>query len=165
VCDEAVPPIPGDTLAAIAQQTFVDRAPPWAARRRRIHRRQHAAAQLPAHERQSRPAKRQVPRCAADRTVIGPGDQLETGCWIVTDGFDLTECPHRGGRSRTHAPIVGQRLGPCWAIREASTGNTRQQSGGLSDFGPSSCLCGGPINLRVTGCGGRRATPRPACVP
>jgi UDP:flavonoid glycosyltransferase YjiC (YdhE family) len=50
----------------------------------------------PAHERQSRPAKWQVPRCAADRTVIGPGSQLETGCRIVTHGLDLTKCPRRG---------------------------------------------------------------------
>ena len=66
---------PGDGLAAVAHQPLVDRSPPRTAGRRRIERRQHAATDLPAHERQCRPAERQVPGCPADRTVISTGDQ------------------------------------------------------------------------------------------
>jgi hypothetical protein len=41
--------------------------------------------------------------------VIRPDDQLKTGGRIVTHGFDLIERPGRGGRLRTHTPIVEQR--------------------------------------------------------
>jgi hypothetical protein len=121
------PAAPGDSLAAIAHQPLVDRSPPRTTRRRRIERRQHAAAELPAHERQSRPAKWQVPGCAADRTVIGPGDQLEARCRIVTHGLDLIKCPRRGGRSRTHAPIVG----PTWVSTagQAESGTKHREYG------------------------------------
>jgi hypothetical protein len=60
----------GDNLAAVAQQSLVDRTPPWTTWRHCVHWRQHAAAELPAHERHGRPAKWQVPRRPADRAVI-----------------------------------------------------------------------------------------------
>ena len=54
-----------DRLASIPQQSLVDRPPPRAAGRRVVERVEQAAVCLPAHERQRRPPKRQVPRCAA----------------------------------------------------------------------------------------------------
>jgi hypothetical protein len=98
VCDDGVhsqPTVSGERFAAVAQHPFVDRSPPWTPGRRRIERRQHAAAKLPAHERQSGPAKWQVPGCAAGRAVKGPVDQLEAGWRVIAHGLDLGECPCR----------------------------------------------------------------------
>jgi len=100
---------PGAGLAAVAHQPFVDRSPPRTAGRHRTERRQHAATDLPAHERQCRPAERQVPGCVADRTVISTGDQRESSCRIVTHSVDLIDCPLCGGTSRTHAPYCRTR--------------------------------------------------------
>ena len=75
-----------DRLAAVAQQSLVDRPPPRAAGRRRVERIEHAAARLPAHERQRRPAERQVSRRAARRAVVHPRHQRETRRRIVARG-------------------------------------------------------------------------------
>lgn len=131
-------PATGDNLAAIGQQPFVHRTPPWTTWRRCIQRRQHAAAELPAHERQSRPAKWQVPRCPADWTVIRPDDQLKAGGRIVTHSFDLIEGPRRGGRPGAHAPIVGQTRSTLHYVSEGSGHGHHLVVLGMHDR-PSTC--------------------------
>ena len=78
-----------DRLASVPQQPLVDRPPPRAAGRRRVERIEHAAARLPAHERQRRPPEREVSRCAARRPAEHPRHQREPRRRIVAHGRDL----------------------------------------------------------------------------
>ena len=84
-----VSPPDRNRLAAVPQQSFVDRSPPDASGRLRVERLQHSAPDLPAHEREGRPAERQVPRSATDRSVVGPRHQCKPRCRIVAYGADL----------------------------------------------------------------------------
>ncbi len=95
-------------FAAIPKQSLVHPTPPWTPRRRRIHRRQHAPAELPAHERHGRAAEWQVLRCPAERTVVRPGDQFEPSGRVVAYRLDLIQGPRRSGAvPEVHLPIVG----------------------------------------------------------
>jgi hypothetical protein len=76
-------------LASVAQQPLVDRPPPHAARRRCVERIEHAAARLPAHERQRGAPERKVSRRSARRPAEHPGHQGEARCRIVAHGRDL----------------------------------------------------------------------------
>ena len=95
-----------DRLASVAQQPLVDRPPPRAARRRRVERIEHAAARLPAHERQRRPPERQVPRRAARRPAEHPRHQREARRGIVAHGRDLRLGPSERDCVLAHRRVV-----------------------------------------------------------
>jgi hypothetical protein len=78
-----------DRLESVPQQALVDSPPPRAAGRRRIERIEHAAARLPAHERQRRPPERQVSGRAARRPPEHLRHQRQARRRIVAHGRDL----------------------------------------------------------------------------
>jgi hypothetical protein len=99
-------------LAAVAQQTLIDRAPPRTSGPRAIKWLEHAASQLPTHKRHRRPSIRQMPRSLTERPVIGAVDERDPRRRMITYGGDLFVGPCRGGHPSLHAAIISRRQRP-----------------------------------------------------
>jgi hypothetical protein len=87
-------------LAGVAQQSFVHRPPPRAARMLIIERVEEATPQLPAHERQRRARIREMQRRRAGRRCIGRSEQLHPAIRTIADLGDAL-CGDPRGRNTT----------------------------------------------------------------
>src|SRR5262249_25747802 len=84
-------------FAAVSQESFVDRAPPHAARRRGVRWIEDSTPRLPAHEGQGRTPERKVSWGASGRPVVGACDEPESRSGVVADGSDLLLGGGKGG--------------------------------------------------------------------
>ena len=108
--------------------------------RRRVERIEHAPARLPAHERQRRPSKRQVSRCAAGRPVEHPRHQCKASRRIVTHGRHL----RLGQASATAWWLIASSDTSSGPVRDARVGRLVSGQGGAWPAGPHSATASAP---------------------
>ena len=83
-------------LAGVAQQSFVHRPPPRAARTLVIERVEEATSQLPAHERKRRTWIREMQRRGTRRWCVGRPEQVQPALRTVADLGDALRGDRRG---------------------------------------------------------------------
>ena len=108
------------SFTGVAQQAFIDRPPPPAARPLRRWRGEHTAADLPPHEGKLSPPVRPDGR-AARPVVVEPARQLKPARWILPHschqgaGFSGSIRQHCAGpQLRQRWRAAGRRQGPPW---------------------------------------------------
>ena len=105
-------------LAGVAQQPFVHRPPPRAARTLIIERVEEATSRLPTHERQRRARIREMQRRRARRWCVGRSEQLQPAIRTIADRGDALSGDRRG-RDMTWRIVSVFDASPRYRVAEA----------------------------------------------